>query len=83
MTIPQDPLCPDSDKPLVQPDYTCATHEAPCPGDTDDCEVEPNWPTCRYYQTAGRTDIPTESCSFGCWEEPNCVTGQPTEGWPQ
>lgn len=82
MTIPSDPLCPDTPRALTDPDYECAVHES-CSGDTSDCEIQPKWWTCRYYQTAGRTDIPTETCSFGCWEEPNCVTGQPSEGWPE
>ena len=30
---------------------------------------------CPYYQTG------SEPCTFGCWEEPQCITSEPTEGW--
>ena len=30
---------------------------------------------CAYYQGKG-------TCSYGCWEEPRCQTGEPLEGWP-
>lgn len=61
---------------LVEPDYHCQiAHDH-----DDDCEWEPKWWTCRYYQTVERDDVKTESCSFGCWEEPNCITGGP---WPE
>lgn len=29
---------------------------------------------CAYYQRGG-------ICSFGCWEEPRCVTEEPYGGW--
>ena len=25
---------------------------------------------------------PKGTCSFGCWEEPDCMTGTPRDGWP-
>jgi hypothetical protein len=30
---------------------------------------------CPYYQGVG-------ICGSGCWEEPTCVTEEPTRGWP-
>lgn len=65
-------------KPRVAPCDLLHDHEA----EPEDCCPTPVWQTCRYYQTADRADVATEPCSFGCWEEPNCVTGQPSEGWP-
>ena len=35
----------------------------------------PNLAECDYYQGVG-------SCSFGCHEEPSCMTDRPMEGWP-
>lgn len=44
-----------------------------------DIESEPpdgqNLARCDHYQGCG-------ICSFGCWEEPRCITEQPREGWP-
>lgn len=37
--------------------------------------------TCRYYVTAGDSSVPTEECSFGCYDEPQCVTCNPGP-WP-
>lgn len=31
---------------------------------------------CAYYRD------PAGTCSHGCWEEPRCVTEEPSEGWP-
>lgn len=37
--------------------------------------------TCDYFQRQYGGD-PDGICSFGCWEEPECVTCEPSEGWP-
>lgn len=70
---------------LLEPDHEPCTldpAEHDCESSPEECEGEPKWWTCRYYQTVERTDgRPAEMCSFGCHDEPNCVTGQPTEGW--
>lgn len=34
----------------------------------------------RYYGLAGSD--PQAICSYGCQEEPACVTDEPSEGWP-
>lgn len=34
-----------------------------------------NLAVCDYYQDCG-------TCTFGCWQEPSCVTDTPTGGWP-
>lgn len=67
---------------LVDPDCEPCQIDHDCATEPDECWHTPKWWTCRYWQTANRSDMPTESCSFGCYDEPNCVTGQPTEGWP-
>lgn len=30
--------------------------------------------SCAYYKGVG-------VCSFGCWEEPRCMTNEPLDGW--
>jgi hypothetical protein len=41
----------------------------------DDEWATPNLAECRYYQGVG-------SCSFGCRDEPECMTCEPPGGWP-
>ncbi len=36
---------------------------------------------CPYFQGGGRGGE-GQTCTFGCWEEPNCVASRPSEGWP-
>ena len=68
---------------LVQPDYEGCQIEHDCAAEPDECWHTPKWWTCAYYQTAYKgVGDKTLPCSFGCYDEPNCVTGQPSEGWP-
>lgn len=32
--------------------------------------------SCAYYQQVG-----DGKCSYGCWQEPRCITDEPLEGW--
>lgn len=34
----------------------------------------------RYYRLPGYDN--DAICGFGCWEEPQCITCEPAEGWP-
>lgn len=47
-------------------------------------EEEWNGRTCpyfaRFYSLPGYD--PQAVCTFGCWDEPACVTGEPKGGWP-
>lgn len=36
---------------------------------------------CAYYRTVNDPSVPTEMCSFGCYDEPQCQTCNPGE-WP-
>ena len=36
--------------------------------------------TCPYYAHY-RHNAPFGTCSFGCWDEPRCITDEPEEGW--
>lgn len=46
-----------------------------------DGEDGPDRGTCPYYQRAMGGD-PEGICSFGCVDEPMCVTCEPHNGWP-
>lgn len=37
--------------------------------------------SCRYYLTVHDSSVPTEQCSFGCYDEPRCDTCNPGP-WP-
>ncbi len=54
----------------------CAWCETDHPDDTD-CPDEDalNLAECDYYQGLG-------TCSFGCYDEPACMTNRPRGGWP-
>lgn len=26
---------------------------------------------------------PNATCTFGCWQEPRCITDEPMRGWPE
>lgn len=68
---------------IVAPDCEPCQIGHDCEADPDECWHEPKWWTCAYYQTVDKTGVQTQPCSFGCYDEPNCVTGQPSEGWPE
>lgn len=36
---------------------------------------------CRYYQRGRLEADPDGTCGFGCYDEPECQTGRPKEGW--
>jgi hypothetical protein len=37
---------------------------------------------CPYYQTEGLPDAERGTCQYGCRDEPECVTCEPSGGWP-
>lgn len=61
-------LCSDS------PSCACPWHYPEGYMDEPD-EDSPNLAACDYYQGVG-------ICSFGCSEEPSCMTDRPSGGWP-
>lgn len=51
----------------------------------DECYMELNSDLggCAYYQRCiGTPGFSDGICSFGCQEEPECITCEPTGGWP-
>jgi hypothetical protein len=38
--------------------------------------------SCPYYMTSGLPDAQRGECSFGCRDEPVCITSEPEGGWP-
>jgi hypothetical protein len=38
--------------------------------------------SCPYYMTRGLPDAQRGECSFGCRDEPVCITSEPEGGWP-
>lgn len=38
--------------------------------------------SCPYFQTMTKPDAERGTCSFGCWDEPRCITCEPENGWP-
>lgn len=50
--------------------------------DTLDDELSPDYGTCGYYLWTKNQDGPFLTCSFGCFEEPECITCEPDGGWP-
>ena len=55
-----------------------------------DCEwEEPDLSDCPYFRKYHRLTGADEegawgsgTCTYGCWDEPHCVTSRPPEGWP-
>lgn len=47
-----------------------------------DLDAELNLGSCPYFLTRGRRDDERGLCSFGCVDEPACVTSEPPGGWP-
>lgn len=45
---------------------------------TRDVANEPLYALCPYYRQVG-----DRRCFCGCWEEPTCMTSEPTAGWPR
>lgn len=43
--------------------------------------AEVRWEECAYFMRGLPGADPEGTCSFGCREEPNCMTGRPAEGW--
>jgi hypothetical protein len=73
-------------------DITCARHrEFMIPPEEDWDEPEPwvdddgpNLGTCPYYAHYRNPEQnPMVPCTFGCWDEPRCITDEPEEGWPE
>lgn len=52
---------------------------ADCP-----CDCGPDLATCAYYRRANKLPgyDPEGTCSFGCVDEPACLTEEPMDGWP-
>lgn len=59
-----------------------------CGQDAGECDVadcvEWDLGTCPYYARSARLPghDPEGICSFGCQEEPACITSEPSDGWP-
>lgn len=46
-------------------------------------EREEDLSDCPYYKQDGSEgSYGPNTCASGCWTEPACKTGEPTEGWP-
>lgn len=64
---------------------TCSTH---WDGDDEASDLEdpdddgPDLGSCPYFaHYYNPEENPMGTCTFGCWEEPECVTCQPEGGW--
>lgn len=53
-----------------------------CPLHGYDPDEEVNLGGCPWYLTRGLPDSHRQTCTFGCWSEPACETGEPDGGWP-
>lgn len=42
----------------------------------------PDYGSCPYFMRGLPGADPEGICSFGCWDEPVCMTGHDSEGWP-
>lgn len=62
-----DPKCPACP--------TCGAHDC-----TEDDETDLS--SCPYFQTMTKPDAERGTCSFGCRDEPRCITCEPMNGWP-